>query len=200
MRIVNPKISTRADWEKSWGGGFYTKDSSAGNQACQDRANYINKTLEHLGVTPQVLADVGCGNGMFAQALLEYYPNTRMIMIDWSTTALNIAKERLSGFIERCIFIQQDTSKLEAPIDADVFLSMGVIEHYDDPLAQLDILVRQMPDHAYLVLMTPNSRSMVVASRWILQLRKKFYIRKRSSDERYQKMGYWENCAIILIT
>lgn len=170
MRTINPNKSTREDWDHSWAGGFYLEDSPAGSQACHDRAKYISQVLYRFGITPQVLADVGCGNGMFAHSLLKCYPNASMIMIDWSMTALDIAKRRLNEFQDRCSFIQQDASKLDTPIAADVFLSMGVIEHYANPFAELNTLVKQMPDGANLVLMTPNSRSLVVVSRLILQL------------------------------
>lgn len=169
MRTINPNKSTREDWDQAWGGEFYREDSPASSQACNDRAKYISQILREFSITPKVLADIGCGNGMFAQSLLECYPNASMVMIDWSRAALDIAQKRLSRFQERCIFIQQDASELNTPIAADVFCSMGVIEHYTNPLAELNTLVRQMPDGANLVLMTPNSRSLVVLSRLILQ-------------------------------
>lgn len=60
-----------------------------------------NKPIHHV-------ADLGCGDGTIAQAILMRYPNAHVTAIDFSEPMLEKAKQRLQSFGEQVQYIQAD--------------------------------------------------------------------------------------------
>ncbi|MEM7114496.1 MAG: class I SAM-dependent methyltransferase [Chloroflexota bacterium] len=51
--------------------------------------------------------DLGCGNGILGQAVIDQYPNAQALFIDFSAPMLAAAKQRLAKY-ERASFLQVD--------------------------------------------------------------------------------------------
>ena len=71
--------------------------------------------LMHLKRTrPEMIAELGCGGGRNAGALLEKYPSAKVTALDYSELSVETAKEYNKAMIEagRCTVIQGDVSAL----------------------------------------------------------------------------------------
>lgn len=55
--------------------------------------------------------DLGCGDGVIADAILDNFPNSKAILIDLSDLMIDTAKSRLDKYSNRCSFIIADFSK-----------------------------------------------------------------------------------------
>ena len=58
---------------------------------------------------PQVTAvlDLGCGDGILGQAIIDQHPQAKGVFVDFSEPMLNAARERMAGD-DRAILVQQD--------------------------------------------------------------------------------------------
>ncbi|NJP08414.1 MAG: class I SAM-dependent methyltransferase [Leptolyngbyaceae cyanobacterium RU_5_1] len=66
------------------------------------------RVLDQTGRSITQVADLGCGDGTIAQAILTHYPQSQVCAIDFSEPMLNQAKQNLSDFGDRVRFIQAD--------------------------------------------------------------------------------------------
>jgi SAM-dependent methyltransferase len=100
-----------------------------------------------LKVRPGMRAlDVGCGVGRWSRILARR--GAHVTGIDLSPTMISQARRRTTqaGLIERCRFITQDLSALEANERFDLILGVTVLQHILDPVA-LRAAVERMTDH-----------------------------------------------------
>lgn len=82
------------------------------------------------------LADIGCAEGEAAALLKERFPGLQVTGVDFSRQAIDTARNRHEG-VE---FVEGDIGALNRRFDV-VFCS-NVLEHFHDPLARLEDLVR----------------------------------------------------------
>jgi len=97
--------------------------------------NTALQVLDHTGVPMRQLADLGCGDGVIAQALLTHYPNARVTAIDFSEPMLERARQRLKPFGDRVTVIQADLYQAEWQNGLQTFdgvLSGYCIHHLPD--------------------------------------------------------------------
>jgi tRNA (cmo5U34)-methyltransferase len=84
------------------------------------------------------LADLGCGNGILAKALLGQYPNATATLVDFSEPMLEEARRELSPYAGNCHFIKADLSDQQwgVPIadraPFDLVVSGYAIHHLTD--------------------------------------------------------------------
>ena len=77
--------------------------------------------LSHLtSIVPANIAELGCGGGRNAKALLEKYPDAKVTAIDYSEVSVGIATEYNKDMISagRCKVQQGDVSALELPVES----------------------------------------------------------------------------------
>ncbi|CAM2777887.1 methyltransferase domain-containing protein [Legionella anisa] len=84
-----------------------------------------------------VLADVGCGGGLFLLNLSKYYPNMRMLGLDISTEAIKLAEKeaqewQLKNGSTLVEFHLQLQPELEVKENIDIILFNLVCHHLDD--------------------------------------------------------------------
>lgn len=53
-------------------------------------------------------ADLGCGSGVLAQAVLQEFPNARGVLLDFSAPMLDAARAQLNANVSRLQFVQTD--------------------------------------------------------------------------------------------
>lgn len=90
-----------------------------------------NKTVENF-------ADLGCGNGILAKAILAHYPQAKGILVDFSEPMLNEAKNQLNDYASILQFALADFGVKEwirsvsAKVPFDIIVSGLAIHHQPD--------------------------------------------------------------------
>jgi SAM-dependent methyltransferase len=115
-------------------------------------ARWIVHARERAGQSapPRSLLDVGCGNASLLLALGEQWPATTLLGCDPSAEA--VAYANAAG----CRVWPGTSSSLPTSLQADLVLSVNVIEHADDPVAFLLDLKRRLTWDGTLVLICPD--------------------------------------------
>lgn len=95
--------------------------------------------LTEAGVKPiERFADLGCGNGILAGAILKNYPQALGTLVDFSGPMIKEAKSQLSKYVSNLNFVVsdfglkewQDSISKHAPFD--VIVSRYAIHHQPD--------------------------------------------------------------------
>lgn len=66
------------------------------------------RVLDKSGIPVRRVADLGCGDGAIAHVVLNRYPQTEVVALDFSPPMLAQAQERLAPFGQRVQFLQAD--------------------------------------------------------------------------------------------
>lgn len=75
----------------------------------------LKETLEFWAHKPDgVYVDLTLGMGGHTEALLQKFPNARVVGVDWDTESLEHAKERLKAFEGRVTFVHKDFARAAA--------------------------------------------------------------------------------------
>jgi ubiquinone/menaquinone biosynthesis C-methylase UbiE len=105
----------------------------------RDQITLALRLLDHTGIPVERVADLGCGDGTIAQAILNHYPTAQVTALDFSTPMLEQAARRLQPYGDRVRLVQADLympdwcTTLE-PCDA--ILSGYCIHHLPDDRKQ----------------------------------------------------------------
>ncbi|MET7472904.1 class I SAM-dependent methyltransferase [Streptomyces sp. NPDC005648] len=102
---------------------------------------------------PQVILDIGCGDGSAAATARPLLPGHHLIGVDWSQDALTRARGRLTHTV------RGELTGGGLPFrsaSADAVLFSEVVEHLVDPDAALDEIHRVLRPGGHLMLSTPN--------------------------------------------
>jgi ubiquinone/menaquinone biosynthesis C-methylase UbiE len=73
-----------------------------------EQINVALRFLDQTGHEMNRVADLGCGDGAIAQAILNHYPQAQVTAIDFSEPMLEQAKQRLQPYGDRVTLIQAD--------------------------------------------------------------------------------------------
>ena len=108
-----------------------------------EQINIVLRILDQLDRPIQQVADLGCGDGTIAHAILTHYPEAQVTAIDFSEPMLEQAQQRLQPFGSRVKLVQADlyTSDWQTAISAasgdfDAVLSGYCIHHLPDDRKQ----------------------------------------------------------------
>jgi SAM-dependent methyltransferase len=98
---------------------------------------------------PVRILDAGCGTGESTSYLVHMNPDAKVVAIDLSNEALNVAKERLQRAIpdqvSRATYVHKSIFDVaELPGQFDLINSVGVIHHTPDPLRALRALADKL--------------------------------------------------------
>jgi trans-aconitate methyltransferase len=107
---------------------IYTDDASKWSADYRDAM--LHFVLSKHTEEPESLIDVGCGNGHTIEYLQKEWPNTKYYGVDLSDTAIQIAKEKVPD----AVFVSGDYKEILQKWNADVVVSMGVAEHFKNPV------------------------------------------------------------------
>lgn len=101
--------------------------------------------------------EIGCGRGDFACELIRRFPRARVRGVDFSDQAIEIAKERFSGFVEPIEFSVGDAQALSYRADSfDWIISCECIEHVPSPGAMAKEMCRLLRPGGRFILTTEN--------------------------------------------
>ena len=73
-----------------------------------EQINVALRVLDALDRPIQQVADLGCGDGAIAHAILTHYPDAHVTAIDFSEPMLEQARQRLQPFGQRVTIVQAD--------------------------------------------------------------------------------------------
>lgn len=74
----------------------------------EERFKLIIKLVKTTQPKPKRLLDLGCGTGTLTLRLVEAFPNTEIIGIDYDPTLIPLAQKRCQRYSNRVRFIQED--------------------------------------------------------------------------------------------
>ena len=100
------------------------------------------------------VADIGGGHGGLLAAILQAHPGMRGILFDLPETIIGAKKFLKShGVFDRVTLVGGDFLA-EIPVEADLFVLKGVLQHWDDVAARaiLESCREAMPAHARLAM------------------------------------------------
>lgn len=85
---------------------------------------------ENMAAKPRVI-ELGCGTGLISLLLAKNY-NAKITLVDYSNSALNLAKKLFKKEGIKANFVKKDFFKLNLKNKFDLVHSQGVIEHFKD--------------------------------------------------------------------
>ncbi len=114
----------------------------------------LNDVFEKYGKKFKVMADVGCGNGIFTAYLKEFY-DIKLYGFDASKYALECASQ--NGFDK--VFLNKDFSADSLQAEDDYFdfvINKDVLEHLMDPVFLIKEINRILKPEGSFLLHVPN--------------------------------------------
>ena len=87
-----------------------------------------------------LFVDLGCGDGVLGRQLLNQWPKSKGIFIDFSEPMIEAAKEKCKAYEDRCLIMSQDYSledwveSINNQLPVDVVISGYSIHHQEDEL------------------------------------------------------------------
>ncbi len=144
-------VASVADHYERWPFPGVDHDSREGMALLRRLSRWLPSTGD--GPTGRVL-DVGCGTGHTTVALARHLPRVRLVGIDLSSAALEIARAHADAAgVDHIHFVQADASALPSELGVfDVILGLGVLHHMPAPDRALARLLPHLVEGGRLVL------------------------------------------------
>jgi len=101
----------------------------------------------NLSVSKGAALDIGCGSGILAFELAQYYDN--VVAVDLSAKMLAIASQKRSA--PNIEYIQMDASQLALDRQFDLIVSAATFHHLPNLPAALDAIKRMLNPHGKIV-------------------------------------------------
>ena len=102
---------------------------------------------KNLSASKGAALDIGCGSGILAFELAQYYDN--VVAIDLSAKMLAIASQKRSA--PNIEYIQMDASQLALDRQFDLIVSAATFHHLPDLPAALDAIKKMLNPHGKIV-------------------------------------------------
>lgn len=100
-----------------------------------EQINIALQVMDKACPQPEHVADLGCGDGILAHAVLNCYPQAKITALDFSEPMLDRARQRLQQFSGQVTFVQADLYEpnwCQGLGDFDVIISGYCIHHLPD--------------------------------------------------------------------
>ena len=128
--------------------------------------NEIKEVLKELNWKNKSVLDVGCGTGLFAHKVSKLGPK-QVLGIDFSKEAVEIAigTHKNHNLQYQVLDVKEIKSKY------DVIVSLGTLEHMDNPLKTLKILKKHLTKNGKIIVTSPNwtnPRGYILMTLWHL--------------------------------
>jgi ubiquinone/menaquinone biosynthesis C-methylase UbiE len=101
----------------------------------------------NLSASKGAALDIGCGSGILAFELAQYYDN--VVAVDLSAKMLAIANQKRSA--PNIEYIQMDASQLALDRQFDLIVSAATLHHLPDLPAALDAIKKMLNPHGKIV-------------------------------------------------
>jgi SAM-dependent methyltransferase len=152
----NNVVSTgRAERDAAYYDSIYAWDRDGEGRFNSHPSQSYYCSIWMTGVTwigdDQLIADLGCGPGQFAQLAIEHGKRYG-IGIDFSAEAIELAKRRLPEHAGKFRVGDLHSADLDAALDCDAFVIFEVLEHIEDDLG----LLSRIPSGRTLIFSVPS--------------------------------------------
>ncbi len=103
-----------------------------------EQIDVLLRVVASAGLRVARFADLGCGGGALAQALLKRYPNANATLVDFSEAMVDEARAALAPYGDQCVVALSDLSDaawlhvVESRAPFDVVVSGYAIHHLSD--------------------------------------------------------------------
>ena len=126
----------------------------------------MKEVLKELNWKNKTVLDVGCGTGLFAHKVSKLGPK-QVLGIDFSKEAIEIAirTHKNHNLQYQVLDVKEIKSRY------DVIVSLGTLEHMDNPLKTLKILKKHLTKNGKIIVTSPNwtnPRGYVLMTLWYL--------------------------------
>ena len=126
----------------------------------------IKEVLKELNWKNKTVLDVGCGTGLFAHKVSKL-SSKQVLGIDFSKEAIDIATKthKHHNLQYHVLDVKEIKSKY------DVIVSLGTLEHMDNPLKTLKILQKHLTKNGKIIVTSPNwtnPRGYILMTLWHL--------------------------------
>ncbi|MBI2024426.1 class I SAM-dependent methyltransferase [Candidatus Giovannonibacteria bacterium] len=109
------------------------------------------EVLKEISWKGKTVLDAGCGTGELAH-LISKKGAKKVLGIDYSESAINEAKKQYQN--KNLFFEKSDLNNISGKFD--VIISLGTLEHLDDPLGALTNLKNKLNPGGHLIITCPN--------------------------------------------
>ena len=116
-----------------------------------DLPEEFRAVLEAMDWTDKTVLDVGCGTGDMCSLVAESGAKS-VTGVDYAPEAISEAEKKYQA--ENLQFVCDDVRAIEGTFD--VIISLGTLEHMDDPLEMLHYLKSKLNDGGSLIVTSPN--------------------------------------------
>ncbi|AGK54050.1 class I SAM-dependent methyltransferase [Bacillus sp. 1NLA3E] len=124
---------TTTNWQRQDVTQHYLEQVRGGIPFGVEQVKMTLQLINHFTPNPKRVMDLGCGNGFLAEILLKAYPEASALLIDHSEPMIQVAREYMSDYSNRCEIIQGDFShsilKYVEPNSIDCIVSGFAIHH-----------------------------------------------------------------------
>ena len=124
-----------------------------------------NEILKELNWKSKKILDVGCGTGYFSYKAAK--KGADVLGIDFSTEAIEIAQTKYQH--SHLEYQQMDVKKIKDKYD--VIVSIGTLEHMDNPLQILKLFKKYLNPKGKIIITSPNwtnPRGYMLMTLWLL--------------------------------
>ncbi|MEO4054670.1 class I SAM-dependent methyltransferase [Solibacillus sp. CAU 1738] len=100
----------QTSWQREDVTKHYLEQVRGGIPFGAEQAQIMLQVVNHFVKSPELIIDLGCGNGFLAEILLRTYKEAKAICIDHSEPMIDQAKENLTAYADRCALYVEDFS------------------------------------------------------------------------------------------
>lgn len=148
------QLAWNAVWKQSHKTGSYSYTASRIERALDKIGHYVKKGI--LFRPGERVLEAGCGDGLIILTLRKLF-RVEGHGVDFSSAALDQSEKLMTKLDEKFSFRLADIRQLPyADNYFDKVISLGVVEHMEDPMPAIRELQRVLRPGGQLILMTPN--------------------------------------------
>jgi ubiquinone/menaquinone biosynthesis C-methylase UbiE len=147
------QIAEASDYDALYAAGGYMTGATDVYEYC--RLKTIHASLRKLAreFSPESILEVGCGQGRWFEIVRLYFPKSRLLGVDFSTTAIAAARSR---FPEATFHVGVTEDLSSVPDESvDLVLNIEVLEHVADARKTVSEFARVLKPRGRVLVTTP---------------------------------------------
>jgi len=151
LHLTAPKVKRQSKKSK-WSNFNYARNLFEGS--AKDYDVYMAALLSELVEKKYVIAEYGCGDGIWLEYLGGKYPDKKFIGLEWNERLVEYAKEHRVKNLENVTIHQADIS--QHCVDCDFLFALGVMEHFDNAVDVVKTWVDHLDSNGFALITVPN--------------------------------------------